>query len=99
MGVVQRNPTALYEDNRACRMMSENPVQKERSKHIDFRIHALRERVASGDVKVLDCASADMVADSLTKNLPRIAFRRCVDVQMGKSTHNAPRPVSLSPQA
>ena len=41
----QMQPTPLYEDNRSCRMMSENPVSNDRSKHIDYRIHALRERV------------------------------------------------------
>ena len=41
----QRLPTPLYEDNRSCRMMSENPVSNDRSKHIDYCVLALRERV------------------------------------------------------
>jgi hypothetical protein len=42
-GERQTTPTPLYEDNRGCRMMSENPVANDRSKHIDYRVHALRE--------------------------------------------------------
>jgi hypothetical protein len=80
----QTTPTPLYEDNRACRLMSMNPVHRERSKHIDFRVHALRDRVAAGEVVLVDCASRDMVADSLTKNLPAESFLRHRDTQLGR---------------
>ena len=85
LGFPQPGPTPLYEDNRACRLLSENPVHSERSKHIDFRVHALRERVAAGEVVLVDCASRDMVADSLTKNLPVDAFLRHRDIQLGRT--------------
>ncbi len=64
--------------------MSENPVHHERSKHIDFRVHALRERVAAGEVVLVDCASKDMVADSLTKNLPAKLYIKHRDTQLGR---------------
>lgn len=72
----QTQPTPLWEDNRACRMMSENPVHKERSKHIDYRVHALRERVADGVVRLLDCPTVDMTADMGTKSLPAPALQK-----------------------
>jgi hypothetical protein len=84
LGFPQPGPTPLHEDNRACKLLSQNPVHSERSKHIDFRVHALRERVATGEVVLVDCASRDMVADSLTKNLPVDAFLRHRDVQLGR---------------
>ena len=84
LGFPQPGPTPLHEDNRACKLLSQNPVHSERSKHIDFRVHALRERVATGEVVLVDCASRDMVADSLTKNLPVDAFLRHRDVQWGR---------------
>ena len=84
LGFPQPGPTPLYEDNRACRLLSENPVHRERSKHIDFRVHALRERVSAGEVVLVDCASRDMVADSLTKNLPAESFLRHCDLQLGR---------------
>jgi hypothetical protein len=82
----QREPTPLYEDNRACRLMSQNPVNRERSKHIDYRVHALRDRVAAGEVILIDCASRDMVADPLTKNLPAEAYLRHRDTQLGRTS-------------
>jgi hypothetical protein len=84
LNLPQSSPTPLYEDNRACRLMSENPVHRERSKHIDFRVHALRERVAAGEVVLVDCASKDMVADSLTKNLPAELYIKHRDTQLGR---------------
>eukprot|EP00961_Rhodomonas_salina_P076121 1021783-Rhodomonas_salina.1 len=37
LGYAQRKPTHLYEDNASAILMSENPVNAERSKHIDPR--------------------------------------------------------------
>jgi len=57
----QHLPTPLYEDNRACRLLSENPIQS-CSRHIDYLVMSLRERVADSTVVVLDCPTYDMVA-------------------------------------
>jgi hypothetical protein len=84
LNIPQTSPTPLHEDNRSCRILSENPVHSERSKHIDFRVHALRDRVRAGDVILIDCASRDMVADSFTKNLPADAFIRHRNSQLGR---------------
>jgi hypothetical protein len=89
-----QGPTDLYEDNRACRLLSENPVQP-RSRHIDFRVMSLRERVKAGVVKVLDCPTYNMVADSLTKNLPVPAFVRHRSTQMGDDPSSIRPPSSL----
>jgi hypothetical protein len=89
-GCKQDVPTPLYEDNRSCRMMSENPVSNNRSKHIDYRVHALRERVKDGVVRLIDCASADMLADVLTKNLPAPDFARHRSVMAGLMPHTSP---------
>ena len=95
--VPQKQATPLYEDNRACRMMSENPVHRERSKHIDYRVHSLRERVADGVVRLLDCPTVDMVADMGTKSLPAPAHARHRDTAMGLLRHTSPKvPADLS---
>ena len=84
-GFPQTTRTPLYEDNRSCRMMSENPVANDRSKHIDYRVHALRERVQDGHVRLLD-----MLADPFTKNLYAVSFARFRDIFMGLNSHTAP---------
>jgi hypothetical protein len=97
LGVPQLQPTPLWEDNRACRMMSENPVHKERSKHIDYRVHSLRERVFDGVVRLLDCPTADMTADMGTKALPGPAHCKHRDTAMGIIAPTTPAiPADLS---
>jgi hypothetical protein len=90
-GYKQTTPTPLYDDNRSCRMMSENPVANERSKHIDYRVHALRDRVSAGIVRLVDCPTVDMVADPFTKNLAVPDYERHRAVYMGSAPHTAPR--------
>ena len=70
--------------------MSENPVFNDRSKHIDYRVHALRERVKDGVVRLIDCPSVDMLADVLTKNLPAPDFARHAQVISGAAPHTSP---------
>ena len=88
-GCSQELPTPLYEDNSSCRMMSKNAVSNDLSKHIDYRVHALRERVAGGIVRLVNCPSADMLADVLTKNLPAPDFARHRDVMAGLESHTS----------
>jgi hypothetical protein len=91
LGYPQRRPTPLYEDNQACIMISEHPTAyKGRAKHIDMRVHALRDYVAQHTVKLVRCPTYDMTADCLTKALPSPAFLRHRAVLLGASAHTAP---------
>jgi len=56
--------------------MSENPTNRERSRHVDVRVHFLRDMVRDGSVKLIKCAGTQNVADALTKSLPRPAFHK-----------------------
>jgi len=46
------NPTEIYEDNLACVAMSENPMCRKFSRHIDIRRYFVRELVKAGFVKL-----------------------------------------------
>ena len=67
----QTKATLLYEDNHACIAMSENPVHRKFSGHIDIRKNYVRELVLAGLVSL---RTHKMVADALTKSLPSRAF-------------------------
>ena len=56
--------------------MSENPTNRERLRHVDVRIHFLRDMVRDGAVKLIKCAGMQCVADALTKSLPKPAFHK-----------------------
>ncbi|GJT95008.1 putative RNA-directed DNA polymerase, partial [Tanacetum coccineum] len=67
-------PFVLYLDNNSAIELIKNPVFHERSKHIDWRYHFIRECVERGDVVIKYVCSKEQRADILTKPLPRIQF-------------------------
>ena len=54
--------------------MSENPVRRKFSRHIDIRKYFVRELVLAGFLKLVPVCTHKMVADALTKSLPLLAF-------------------------
>ena len=75
-GVKQSGPTHIYEDNQSCIAMSHNPVKPDRSRHIDTRKYFLRDLVRDKVVKLRHCPGTEMVADPLTKHVPRPTLER-----------------------
>ncbi|MCP3664820.1 MAG: DDE-type integrase/transposase/recombinase [Gammaproteobacteria bacterium] len=74
LGLEQKQPTVVYEDNQATMALADNPGMYPKVKHIATRFHFVREAVENGEVKVEFCPSVDMVADILTKPLPKESF-------------------------
>ena len=57
-------------DSQSAMALAKNPTHDKRSKHIDIKYHWLREHTyESRKVELEHCATADMVADVLTKAL------------------------------
>ena len=52
--------------------MAKEPRSHQKSKHIERRYHIIRELIGKGDVIVQKVASADNVADPLTKALTQL---------------------------
>ena len=67
--------TMVYCDNVSAIYLSGNPVQHQRTKHIELDIHFVREKVARGQVRVLHVPSQYQIADVFTKGLPLILFQ------------------------
>jgi hypothetical protein len=66
----QEGPTEVWEDNAACIQISENPVNRKFTRHIDVRRYFVRDLVRDGLVKLVKCAGTHNIADALTKSLP-----------------------------
>ncbi|KAJ0804262.1 putative RNA-directed DNA polymerase [Helianthus annuus] len=66
--------TLVYCDNVSAIYLSGNPVQHQRTKHIELDIHFVREQVQRGQVRILHVPSRYQIADIFTKGLPRILF-------------------------
>ena len=66
--------TLVYCDNIITVYMSSNPVQHQRTKHVEIDLHFIRERVALGDVRVLHVPMTSQFTDIFTKGLPSSVF-------------------------
>ena len=67
----QSIPTIIFDDNQGCIALAKNPVEHERTKHIDIRHHFIREMVESQVIDVQYVCSEEMLADLLTKGVSR----------------------------
>ncbi|XP_071708181.1 uncharacterized mitochondrial protein AtMg00810-like [Rutidosis leptorrhynchoides] len=66
--------TMVFCDNLSAIYLSGNPVQHQRTKHIELDIHFVREKVSRGEVRILHVPTRFQIADIFTKGLPRILF-------------------------
>ena len=58
---------AIHADSQSALNLVENPVDHNRTKHIDIRYHFVRERFAAGVIDVIYIPRDDNVADLMTK--------------------------------
>jgi len=80
----QFGPPMIYGDNQGAIALSKNPVNHQRSKHIDVRYHFIRTEVNSGKVVVEYCPTADMVADVMTKSVTKVKLRNFKNFLFGQ---------------
>jgi hypothetical protein len=83
LGFQQFGPTILHEDNTGCIIMASDEIINQRSRHIDIKYHKIREIIKEGKVEMWYLPTRLMIADMLTKNLPKPLFRRhCENIGM-----------------
>ena len=69
-----RQATVVYCDNVSATYLSTNPVQHQRTKHVEIDLHFVRDRVALGEARVLHVPTSSQFADIFTKGLPTAVF-------------------------
>jgi hypothetical protein len=68
LGIAQKVPTPVYEDNTACIEWGNNVISgRERAKHIDIRKHFAHEVIWNGEMKLIKVLTTSQLADILTK--------------------------------
>jgi hypothetical protein len=77
MELKQLGATVIQVDNTSAIELAKNPVNHERSKHIDVHFHFIRDYVREESVKLVHVASQDQVADIFTKPLPKVLLDKC----------------------
>ncbi|GJW91729.1 ribonuclease H-like domain-containing protein [Tanacetum coccineum] len=81
--------TLVYCDNISVVYMSANPVQHQRTKHIEIDIYFVHDMVTTGQVRVLHLPSRFQYADIFTKGLPSALFE---DFRSSLSVRPPPAP-------
>jgi hypothetical protein len=68
--------TLVYCDNISVVYLSHNPVQHQRTKHVEIDLHFIQEKVAIGQVRILHVPTTSQFADMFTKGLPSSVFEK-----------------------
>ena len=79
-------PLKMYCDNSAAVFMAKNNKSGSRSKHIDIKYLAIRERVKDQTIVIEHISTELMIADPLTKGMPPSKFKDHVE-SMGLGSH------------
>jgi hypothetical protein len=77
-------PVTIFDDNQGSIALVENPVNYQRSKHIDIKYHFVRDECSQGRIKVMHMSSEEMIADILTKPVFRLKLNQFKDLKFGK---------------
>jgi hypothetical protein len=89
------SPTVIYEDNQGAIALVKDHRFSDRSKHIDIRYFYIREHLEQDTFNVIFRATAEMLADLLTKSLGRVIFLNLirllgmVDVKLPQNNNDA----------
>lgn len=78
LGTTQVKPVIIKIDNQSALALAGNPKFSSRSKHIDLQYHYVREKCATGEIKLEYCPTKHMAADILTKSLPKDKHLACM---------------------
>ena len=79
MGFKQEVVIVSYDSSSAIQL-SKNPKYHERTKHIDVRMHFIRDEISKGVVNVVKVPTEVNPADMLTKPLPSVRFRNLLSL-------------------
>ena len=71
-------PMKLYCDNKAAISIAHNPVQHDRTKHVEVDRHFIKEKVESKEVCLNYVPTKHQLADVLTKGLDRGSYENLV---------------------
>ena len=76
LGDAPPRPVTLHGDNQGAIALTKEARFHDRTKHIRLAEHFAREMVEKGDMRVDYIPTSDMVADIMTKSLPRPDFEK-----------------------
>ena len=78
----RKKELVIHCDNKSTICLAKNPEFHARSKHIDIRHHFIRDLIKNKTFTIEHIRTENMVADVLTKGLPKIKHYKCLHGMM-----------------
>ncbi|GKA31251.1 hypothetical protein Tco_0717556 [Tanacetum coccineum] len=78
IGYPPQEPSKVVSDNKAAIQISENPVQHDRTKHIEIDRHFIKEKLEAEVITFPFVRSQDQLADILTKAVNERTLHECL---------------------
>ncbi|GJR63477.1 putative RNA-directed DNA polymerase [Tanacetum coccineum] len=78
IGYPPQEPSKVTSDNKAAIQISENPVQHDRTKHIEIDQHFIKEKLEAEVITLPFVRSQDQLADILTKAVNERTLHECL---------------------
>ena len=78
LGIKQEIVNVHYDSSSAI-YLSKNPAHHEKTKHIDIKLHLIRNVISKGVISMVKVHTDNNPADMLTKVVPIAKFKSCLD--------------------
>lgn len=70
---------SIFVDKRGTQCLAANSMFHARTKHIDLKYYSIRETITNKLINICHVPTSEMIADVLTKTLPRVMYEKCMD--------------------
>ena len=77
IGIEQPSPTVIHCDSTGAVALARNPIQHQRTKHINVKYHRIRELLKGKEISLVYLQTEKQPADAMTKALPEVKFVQC----------------------
>ena len=74
LGITLNSTMTVLCNNKAAISSAKNPVQHNRTKHVEIDRHFIKEKIEGGIVRLMYTPSSHQAADILTKALPKASY-------------------------
>ncbi|RVW97655.1 Retrovirus-related Pol polyprotein from transposon TNT 1-94 [Vitis vinifera] len=75
LGIISNSTMTVLCDNKATISIAKNPVQHDRTKHVEIDHHFIKEKLEGGTIRLMYIPSSRQTADILIKALPKATYK------------------------